>query len=182
MKLEDIISMVALPTTVGLFIISQIIENRKRRANLHIEAYYKIIYTPASEKLDTFIEHTEGLIGMCNEANHQYLKGMGLPFTETNKAEFLTEFGERKRKFEFAVINLYRLRYPSVADDMTDEILGIEDDFTTELDNILNGQADLPAFSSKLYTYRTRFYDLMLQPIEQQREAKKYPWQRKNRK
>lgn len=155
--LKTILDILSPIIVIGLFVFERYVSGNTRRKDLQIEWYYKMMIEPNLSKIDTFFQDAIQLY----ENSLQIAQAANPALIVQVKAQEMAKFSTLKRLFEINIIRIFYIRYFDVAKTLTDQLIEIEDTFTSSLDAL----ETVETFSLQLNSKKSVFYEILFEPI-----------------
>lgn len=158
-------SLLSVSVAILLFIIGRYIDSKIRKSAISRDWYMKVIIDPNIDQLDKFISDCCTSLKKSIQILSASRSSSSFNVYIESKAKEIGSFQVIKRSFELNFISIIKTTCPSIASDISDLIIELEDDITTilDVDNLSIDYYD--EIVDSFARFKPMFLDILYKPL-----------------
>jgi len=170
LNLKDYFPLISSSIVILLFIIERILSSEIRRKERETNWYYKVFIDPNIDKINSFFDETKQIYV---ESSKKIKLQVALPNILDYKSHEIGKFQILKRDFENDILLPIISSYQEIGNNLTEELLNVEDTYTHCMDKIHGDETYQSEFSRNLSTRKAIFFKILFKPINKETKWKK---------
>lgn len=162
LELRDYVSIFSAFLVIATFSIDRIIARNTRKKEFLRTWYYKALFEPNLDKIETFYKDTLALF----VSGYRKLKTAPKEKIPNLKSKLNSSFYDKKRNFDFEIIALLQQCIPTIEIRLMYHMQDLEDGFVNKID-AFNSPNDLEfEFRKDLMNHKSIFYILIYESLQ----------------